>query len=513
MDVRVPARPAASRSRIADGRRRGNVVRWRGTPETEAAGRRHRRKKKHHHQQGKDKQNRKGKGKGKDKGKDKCTKAGQAPQKGNPCCEGLVEDGAGQCAQPASPTCAQTCTGCCNGETCVTSLSDSACGTGGIPCGVCSGVQGTCRNGACTCDVCASGCPFTSVQAAVTAASPGDTITICAGTYVGITTINKSLTLLGAGDGNNPAVDTILDGNNAGAVIGVAAGQTVSLSGLRLTRGRQSSAGGVRNQGMLTMSDCTVVDNECTSTNCGGGIDNDANLTMTDCVVSQNRIVGFSPVSAGGIRNGNTLDMTRCTVSDNTNGGSGGGGGIRHDNDRLDNAHELHYRPKQHGRNWRRDLRAQRGHGRAESGRRCKATARERQGGGIALNENTTLRLRSNSRVQDNSALIDGGGISNPGGTVELDASVVGPNNTAAGNGGGILNRSFGPFTGTVTLSGNSSVEANHADGQGGGIFNQGTVTGCGTGGTVTGNTAGTPTPVASNCVDDGMSASGCTSC
>jgi hypothetical protein len=49
--------------------------------------------------------------------------------------------------------------------------------------------------------VCASGCPFTSIQAAINAASPGDTITIGKGTYTENVVVNKSVTLKGYGSG------------------------------------------------------------------------------------------------------------------------------------------------------------------------------------------------------------------------------------------------------------------------------------------------------------------------
>jgi hypothetical protein len=58
---------------------------------------------------------------------------------------------------------------------------------------------------AATITVCASGCDFTTIQAAVTAASGGDTITVAAGTYDETVTIDKSLTIDGAQEGVSAA--------------------------------------------------------------------------------------------------------------------------------------------------------------------------------------------------------------------------------------------------------------------------------------------------------------------
>ncbi|MFO0839493.1 MAG: hypothetical protein U1D55_13335 [Phycisphaerae bacterium] len=53
---------------------------------------------------------------------------------------------------------------------------------------------------------------FTTIQAAVNAAGPGDTIKICPGLYVEQVVISgaSNLTLIGSGSGSNPAVDTII---------------------------------------------------------------------------------------------------------------------------------------------------------------------------------------------------------------------------------------------------------------------------------------------------------------
>jgi hypothetical protein len=60
--------------------------------------------------------------------------------------------------------------------------------------------------------VCESGCDHTTIQAAITAASAGDTIQVAAGTYSGNVTINKNIILRGAG-----AATTVIVGNAAGS--------------------------------------------------------------------------------------------------------------------------------------------------------------------------------------------------------------------------------------------------------------------------------------------------------
>lgn len=244
------------------------------------------------------------------KHKKKCALAGQATSKKRKhCCTGLIKDSTGRCAEGFSPRCAETCAGCCDGAICRSGTSVTACGAGGALCEVCSGVKTTCSQGACicnlcaNCDVCASGCAFTSVRAAINAAVPGDTIRICAGTYVGNVVIGKNLTLIGAGDGADPATDTILLGTGDYSVVVVSSG-VVALKGLRVTGGFALSGGGINILTTATMTDCTVIDNEAAF---GGGISlgNQAVLTLDHCRVTDN----IAADRGGGIDSHGTLNL------------------------------------------------------------------------------------------------------------------------------------------------------------------------------------------------------------
>jgi hypothetical protein len=190
--------------------------------------------------------------------------------------------------------------------------------------GRCGRVKNRCKKtvdcGSCVCDVCASGCPSTALQAAIDTANSGDTIRLCAGTFLGekaIADIDKDLTIVGAGDGADPETATILDAAGTGQVLRIRSTRTVTLQGLRITGG---VGGGVGNQGDLIMTGCTVHRN--TNAALGpGGILSLGPLSMTDCTVSENT---SSPSNVGGVRTFNAdLTLTRCTIRENT-GGIGG---------------------------------------------------------------------------------------------------------------------------------------------------------------------------------------------
>jgi hypothetical protein len=283
------------------------------------------------------------------------------------------------------------------------------------------------------CDVCARGCPFRSIQAAIDAAAPGATIDICPGTYREDLTIAKDLTLVGAGDGRG-ARNSIVLGTGTKSVVRIDGDSTsVTLEKIRLTGGDSDTGGGLRTQnpnGTVELTGCTVsgntalvgggIDNSAdmltlidtditgnTAAALGGGIAGSGTLMLTNCRVSGN----MSLDSAGGIYTELTTTLTACTVSDNM--APGWGGGILNEGSlNLINSEVSDNTVSASGAN--------------TSGR----------GGGIYNGGGATVRLDADSRVSRNTAGSMGGGVYNSAvGTVILatSANVSGntPNNCA----------------------------------------------------------------------------------
>jgi hypothetical protein len=298
--------------------------------------------------------------------------------------------------------------------------------------GRCGQVKNTCKKtvecGSCVCgDVCASGCPFTALQAAVDAANSGDTIRICAGTYLradAITDIDKDLTIVGAGDGADPATNTILDADETTTVLRIRSGRTVVVLGLRLTGGVGvgdgfAVAGGVRNLGDLTMSGCTVSGNQGSASRGGpGGIYSDGPLTMTDCTVSENTAnSGF----AGGLQVRGEFALTRCTIVDNT----GFAGGMVVQN--LPGTLRECTLERNVASNYAGGLYADNSSGVIQLVNTVIRDNRAPSGGGITIDFGAVITL-TDSEVSSNTATnaaVGGGGIWNLGGTVTLENSTV----------------------------------------------------------------------------------------
>jgi hypothetical protein len=132
--------------------------------------------------------------------------------------------------------------------------------------------------GATNCTVCAKGCTFTSVQAALDAANAGDTVIVCPGNYTEDLTFTKNLTLRSLGKDNYPNIA----GTKTSSVVTVNPNVTVTIQQIAFGLGigtpyPERVGGGVFNQGTLTLSGATF--GACTA-ELGGGIYNDQGATL-----------------------------------------------------------------------------------------------------------------------------------------------------------------------------------------------------------------------------------------
>jgi hypothetical protein len=168
--------------------------------------------------------------------------------------------------------------------------------------------------------VCALGCEFTSIQAAIDGSSAGDTLLIGSEVFVENVVVTKDLTLIGAGAGS-----TVINGGAAATVVRVGPGITALISDLQITNGLALDGGGVFNEGTLTLERVVVSGNAATdlaSVADGGGIANEGSLTVLDSLVADN-----VADRGGGIWNvAGQLAVTDSTISSNVARNHGGGG-------------------------------------------------------------------------------------------------------------------------------------------------------------------------------------------
>ena len=181
------------------------------------------------------------------------------------------------------------------------------------------------------------GC-FTTIQAAVNAASDGDTIMIAPGTFAGGVTIDVSVTIKGAG-----AKETVIHGGGPVLTIGQAFADsepTVSISGVTMTGGVTHSSfaevfvgpgviargGGISvppsanfGQGAtVTIANSVITGNKAEPTTAiDSGLACPPDITIT-CI---NGDLPFAPGAGGGINTFGPLTLTNTTVSDNQVGG------------------------------------------------------------------------------------------------------------------------------------------------------------------------------------------------
>ncbi len=156
-----------------------------------------------------------------------------------------------------------------------------------------------------------SGAFFGSIQAAVNAASPGDTIDVGAGTYTENVLVNKNLIINGVGNGSDPTSNTVVDSASATSAVFeiTASGSGATLNGFYITGGSVGKSSGVQVDAgaSATVSHVTVNDPVI-------GIDV-AGTAMIDADTISGNDTGVQVESTG---NATVLDGS--SITDNTNG-------------------------------------------------------------------------------------------------------------------------------------------------------------------------------------------------
>jgi hypothetical protein len=138
------------------------------------------------------------------------------------------------------------------------------------------------------------------------------TLYVCPGTYQGGFEIARDVSVIGAGQGNDPASNTVLTGGATQRVLIIPAGQ-VALRQLHVRDGNvdQDVGGGIANAGTsLSLHDCTVT--ECTSPFGGGIYHLSGTLDMTGCTVSANTAPDGGLTSGGGLVIASDATLTDC---------------------------------------------------------------------------------------------------------------------------------------------------------------------------------------------------------
>ena len=183
------------------------------------------------------------------------------------------------------------------------------------------------------------------------AASNGDTINFAPslagqtialqGTAFPTLAVTKSVTIT-----SNGVPGIVISGSNAATVFTVSSGVTAMIDQLTISNGLSqpsgpngdSLGGGMLNFGTLTVSNCTISNNEAAGgiNDGGGGIANLGTLTVVNSTITQNTIEpnaaqdnpGGKSAGAGICSNG-TLTLLNCTiVNNNASAGDANGGGI-----------------------------------------------------------------------------------------------------------------------------------------------------------------------------------------
>jgi hypothetical protein len=214
--------------------------------------------------------------------------------------------------------CPAACSPRCDGSRC--GISDGCGGTCG--CGkdaVCD--DGTCR----ACTVTCTGSSFICGAYLTEALQGGGTVVVCPGRYGGSFSIKTDMLVIGAGAGDDPASNTILDAQGALRTLSITSNTNVGIRNLRVTgaRSNEDYGGGLLcgSNSDVTITGCAIVDNQAGT---GGGIATVGKVQLQNTLLSGNT----SKYDQGGglyIRNTSfTSTVDGCTITNNSAPKGGG---------------------------------------------------------------------------------------------------------------------------------------------------------------------------------------------
>ncbi len=181
--------------------------------------------------------------------------------------------------------------------------------------------------GAATITVCTSGCDYSSIQAAINAAAPGDTISLAGEVFHETISVDRDVTIRGAG-----RATSVIDAASDGTVVTVLPGASLELDDLTIRNGRTTgNGGGINNQGSLSANSISIAANIAATfpTSMGGGVFSTGQLTLINSTVTGNESrAGGGGIYVSGAAATATIQGTIFTanvVHESTNDGRGGG--------------------------------------------------------------------------------------------------------------------------------------------------------------------------------------------